>query len=62
MSYSLVGLLILVLDIVAIVHILQSGMEPLKQILWVLIVLLLPVVGMVLWFLLGDRKVNVLNS
>ena len=62
MYYNIVGLIVLVLDIIAIVHIIQSGMEPVKQLLWVLIVLLLPVVGMVLWFAIGDRKVNLLNG
>ena len=57
MEYSLVGLLILVLDIVAIVHILQSGLDTVKKAVWILVVLLLPVIGMVLWFLLADKKV-----
>jgi hypothetical protein len=58
MYYNLIGIVVLVLDIVAIVHIVQSGLEPVKKILWALLVLLLPVVGMVLWFVIGDRKVK----
>ena len=57
MEYNLIGLLILVLDIIAIVHILQSGLPTLKKVLWILVVLILPVVGMILWFLLADKKV-----
>ena len=51
--YSLMGLIILVLDIIAIVSILKSGADTGTKILWVLLVILLPVVGMVLYFLMG---------
>jgi len=57
MEYNLIGLIILVLDIIAIVHILQSGLSTVKKLLWILVVLILPVVGMILWFLLADKKV-----
>ena len=53
MVYSLVGLLILILDIVAIVSVLGSGASPVARLLWILLILALPVVGMVLYFLLG---------
>jgi hypothetical protein len=58
MYYNIAGLIILVLDIIAIVHILQSGLDTGKKLLWILIVLLLPVVGMILWFAIADKKVN----
>jgi hypothetical protein len=59
MTYNLIGLLVLVLDIIAIVHILQSGLDTTKKLLWILLVLMLPVVGMVLWFAIADKKVAV---
>ena len=59
MSYGIVGLLILVLDIIAILNIVQSGLEPVMKLVWVLIVLLLPVIGMILWFVIGAKKVAV---
>ena len=52
---SLLGLVILALDIWAIVSIVQSGASTGKKVLWILLVLILPVVGMILWFLLGPR-------
>lgn len=52
----ILGLIILVLDIIAILSILKSGYEPLKKILWILLVLILPVIGMIIWFLLGNSK------
>ena len=50
---SLVGLLILVADIFAIVKILQSSAETLKKLLWIVIIILLPVAGVVIWYLIG---------
>ena len=52
---GLVGLLILVADIWAIVSIVQSNASTGKKVLWILLVLVLPVLGLILWFLLGPR-------
>lgn len=53
---TLLGLIVLILDILAIVKILQSGAGTEAKILWVLLVVILPVVGLILWALLGPRK------
>ena len=53
MEYGIVGLLILVLDIIAIVSVIKSGMEPVMKLLWILLILILPVVGMILYFVLN---------
>jgi hypothetical protein len=53
MDYSLIALLVLALDIFAIVSIIRSGMDPVTKLLWVLIVLALPVIGMLLYFILN---------
>lgn len=52
---GLIGLVILALDIWAIVSIVQSSASTGKKVLWILLVLILPVVGLILWFLLGPR-------
>lgn len=52
---GLLGLIIFILDIVAIVKTIQSGASAGTKILWVLVVLLLPVVGLILWALMGPR-------
>lgn len=49
------GLLVLAADIWAIVNIAQSGASNGKKVLWMLLVLLLPVLGVVIWFVLGPR-------
>jgi Phospholipase_D-nuclease N-terminal len=54
--YSVMGLIILVLDIIAIVSILKSGADTGTKLLWVILVILLPVIGMVLYFLMGPGR------
>lgn len=49
------GLVILILDIWAIVNIVQSGASTAAKVLWIVLVILLPVVGLILWLLLGPR-------
>jgi succinate dehydrogenase/fumarate reductase cytochrome b subunit len=52
---GLIGLLILAADLWAIISVVQSGASTGKKVLWILLVLVLPVVGLILWFLLGPR-------
>jgi hypothetical protein len=48
-------LIVAVLDIYAIIKIVQSGAEPIWKALWIVIVLALPVLGLILWFLFGPK-------
>ena len=52
---GLVGLVILALDIWAIVNVIKSSAETGMKILWVLLIVLLPVIGLILWALMGPR-------
>jgi succinate dehydrogenase/fumarate reductase cytochrome b subunit len=52
---GLVGVLILAGDIWAIINIFQSSVSNEKKLLWTLVVLLLPLLGLILWFFLGPR-------
>jgi hypothetical protein len=49
------GLLVLIADVWAIVNIVQSGAETGTKVLWVVLVVVLPVLGFVLWWFLGPR-------
>ncbi len=49
------GVLVLAADIWAIINIFQSSASNGNKVLWTLLVLLLPVIGLILWFLLGPR-------
>jgi len=53
---SLLGVLILIADVWAIISIFQSRASDGKKALWIVLVLLLPVLGLILWFLLGPRS------
>ncbi|HEY2967685.1 MAG TPA: PLDc N-terminal domain-containing protein [Casimicrobiaceae bacterium] len=55
MGYSLWGVLVLIGDIWAIINILQSSAANDKKLLWVIVVVLLPLIGLILWFFLGPR-------
>ena len=53
---ALLGLVILVLDIIALVDVIQSSMDSVKKLLWVVLILVLPIIGMVLYFLIGKKS------
>jgi hypothetical protein len=49
------GLLVLIADVYALVNILQSGAPTGTKVLWVVVVVLLPVVGFILWYFIGPK-------
>lgn len=57
-TYSLFGLLILILDIVAIASVVMGGGSIGHKLLWIILILLLPVVGMVLYFIFGKSTAS----
>ena len=52
----ILGIVIVILDIIAILAILKSGQETLMKVVWIVVVIALPVIGMLLWFLIGAKK------
>ena len=52
---GLLGLVVLVLDIIAILDIVKSSFTTGKKVLWVILILLLPVLGLILYYLLGKK-------
>ena len=52
---GILGVLILIGDIWALINILQSSAANEKKLLWVVVVVLLPLLGLILWFFLGPR-------
>jgi phospholipase D-like protein len=51
--YGLLGLVVLVLDIFAIVDCVKRNSDTGKIVLWVVLILFLPLLGMLLYFLVG---------
>jgi hypothetical protein len=52
-GYGLIGLLILILDIYVIMLIIQSSADAGMKLVWVIVVLLLPLIGPILYLLMG---------
>lgn len=52
---GLLGLIVLVLDVYAIVKVVQSSAGTGTKVAWIVVILLLPVLGLILWFLLGPK-------
>ncbi len=50
-----IGLLILIGDVWAIINIFQSSASNEKKLIWTVVVLLLPLLGLILWYFLGPR-------
>ncbi|WP_439141669.1 PLDc N-terminal domain-containing protein [Pseudooctadecabacter sp.] len=55
MEYGILGLLILIANIYAIVQVIGSGASTGGKVLWTLLILILPVVGLIIWFFAGPR-------
>jgi hypothetical protein len=55
---ELLALAILAGDIWAMVDVAQRAPSPEVKVIWTLVILLLPVVGLGLWFLMGPRGVR----
>ncbi|POA18950.1 hypothetical protein C1886_14770 [Pseudomonas sp. FW300-N1A1] len=52
---SLVGLIILALDIWAILNVFKSSVGAGTKIIWVVVILVLPVLGLIIWAIAGPR-------
>jgi len=52
---GIVGLIILALDIWAIINVIQSGASTGGKVLWVLLIIFLPVLGLIIWYFAGPR-------
>jgi len=50
------ALAVLVLDIIAIADVIKSSQDTAKKALWILLILILPLIGMILYFLFGKKK------
>jgi hypothetical protein len=57
-TLSLVGAVVLLLDIFAIVSVLVGSSEVVRKLFWIALILLLPIVGMVLYFLIGRSQAD----
>ncbi len=54
--YGCGSLLVLILDVVAIVQIAESGGSTARKVVWILLVVFFPLGGALLWMLFGKKK------
>jgi hypothetical protein len=55
MFTGLIGLIIFIFDIVAIVTVIKSKAAIGARILWCLLILVLPVLGLIIWYVAGPK-------
>ncbi len=53
---GILGFLILIADIYAVLQIAQSSSSNGKKALWIAIVIVLPVLGLIIWYLMGPGR------
>lgn len=56
MEYGIIGLLVLIADIYAIYHVLTSRASGLGKMLWTVCIVVFPVVGLIIWLVMGPRS------
>lgn len=49
------GFILLIVDVWAIIKVTQSHASTGNKVFWVILILLLPLVGVILWFFLGPK-------
>lgn len=54
--YGITGLIVLILDVWAIVNVINSGRDTGTKVLWIVLILVLPVVGFIAWFFMGPKS------
>ena len=50
------GLLVLIADVYAIVSVIGSNETPGKKVVWIILILLLPLLGWIIWLIAGPRS------
>lgn len=52
---GVLGLIVLILDIWAILNVAQSRAATVAKVIWIVIILLLPILGLIIWLIAGPR-------
>lgn len=58
MLSTIFGILVLLADIWAILNVVQSGESTGTKALWIVLVLVLPVLGFVIWYFAGPKSAS----
>lgn len=52
----LISFVILIIDILVIIDIVKSNKDTEKKILWIIAVVFLPILGPILWYVIGKKN------
>lgn len=52
---SILGLIILVVDVWAILSLVKSGVDTIAKVLWSVLIVGMPIFGLLIWYLLGPK-------
>ena len=58
MLYPILAIVVFILDIIAIVSVMSGRSSVERKVLWVVVILLLPLIGMLLYFLFGRSSAD----
>lgn len=53
---GLLGLVVLIVDVWAIINVMGASITPGGKLVWVLVILLLPLLGALIWLVAGPRS------
>ena len=53
---GLLSIVTLVLYVIAIIDALKSSLETSKKVLWIIVILILPILGAVIYYFVGRKK------
>ena len=56
MLYGILGIIHLILFVIAAVEIISGGKPIIEKLLWLLIIFFLPLIGLILYYLIGRGK------
>jgi len=56
MEFGVIGILVLIADVYAILKITQSSTGDARKALWIAMVILLPMLGVIAWYLMGPGR------
>ena len=59
---GLFALIVLAADIWAIVNVFQSVASTGKKVFWIVLILILPIIGLILWFVAGPKSSRMLQN
>lgn len=56
---KLLWLVVFILDIWAIINVLQSAAKTIEKALWIVLILVLPLIGLIIWYFAGPGRKKV---